>query len=379
MSASHIPVEDSSSSRVEHERRVQPSKRARIASETEFSNSTVMQDDTPQRSPGPDTTSETNMRDSSKRQADIDVEELEQDTNNEGNEDATLNDDVEMDVQLQGERMQGLSGVDAAELKSSSRVTQMKNTTRSKESLIMNIAAVCPVNGTHYDFSELKDRSRAAYRLCSEKPYVLITSPLNTSTSESTSRNIRSRGTSNREQIAQKAREHLEFICKLIMIQHRNKGYFIHEHPDDAFSWHDQCVQEVLAVTQAKVTKFGRCQLGLLYADTACSTKRRGQRYKIMSTIPAIDTVASGEWYQEGHEHARSSGVEACDAQSYQLHKAICQRSNCRGNGTHVASNCWRLSRQKEKYQQESHPYQKRRRRTRLWKPGTTSAEKVLI
>ena len=84
MSASHILVEDSSSSRVEHERRVQPSKRARIASEAEFSNSTVMQDDTTQRSPGSDTTSETNMRDSSKRQADIGVEELEQDANNEG-------------------------------------------------------------------------------------------------------------------------------------------------------------------------------------------------------------------------------------------------------------------------------------------------------
>ena len=112
MSASHIPVEESPSSITEHERRVQPSKRARIASEAEFSNNTVMQDDTTQGLPGPDTTSETNMRDSSKRQADISVEELEQDVNNEGNEGATLNDDVEMDVQLQGEQVPGLSGVD---------------------------------------------------------------------------------------------------------------------------------------------------------------------------------------------------------------------------------------------------------------------------
>ena len=132
--------------------------------------------------------------------------------------------------------------------------------------------------------------------LCSEKPYVLITSPLNTSTSESN--NLRSRGTSDREQITQKAREHLEFVCKLIMIQHRNKGYFIHKHLDDEFSWHDQCVQEVLAVTQAKVTKFGQCQLGLMYADTAGSTNHHGKRYKIMSTIPAVDTVAGGKWYQ---------------------------------------------------------------------------------
>ena len=57
MSASHIPVEEVPVARVEHERRVQPSKRARVESEAEFPNSTVMQDDTTQRSPGSDTTS----------------------------------------------------------------------------------------------------------------------------------------------------------------------------------------------------------------------------------------------------------------------------------------------------------------------------------
>ena len=151
----------------------------------------------------------------------------------------------------------------------------------------------------------------------------MITSPLNTSTSESASLNLRSKGISDREQITRKAREHIELICKLIMIQHRNKRYFIHKHPDDAFSWHDQCVQEVLAVTQAKVTKFGQCQFGMMNADTVGLTKHHGKRSKIMSTILAIDTVVGGKWCQEGHEHARFSGVEACDAHSYQLRKAI--------------------------------------------------------
>ena len=73
--ASHAPVAESSSSSVEHERRAQPSKRARIASETDSSNSTVISVAT-QGPLGVDTTSETNMRDSSKRQADVGVEEL---------------------------------------------------------------------------------------------------------------------------------------------------------------------------------------------------------------------------------------------------------------------------------------------------------------
>ena len=44
-----------------------------------------------------------------------------------------------------------------------------------------------------------------------------------------------------------------------------------------------------------------------------------------MSTIPAIDAAFGGNLCQEGHEHARSSGGEAHDAQAYpsQLCKAI--------------------------------------------------------
>ena len=126
----------------------------------------------------------------------------------------------------------------------------------------MNVASVCPVTSICYDFSKLEDRNRAVSRLCSEKPCVLATSPLHSSPSKPAPLNVKSKGTSDREQVTQKAREHLEFICKLIMIQHRNKRYFVHEHPDDTHSWHDQRVQEVLSVTQATVTKFDRCQFG---------------------------------------------------------------------------------------------------------------------
>ena len=226
MSASHVPVAESPSSSIEHEKRAQPSKRARIASEADSSNSTVMQDVTTQGSPKADAASETSMRDSSKRQADVGIEELEQDANDGCNETATLGDDVEMGVGSQGE--QAPEKVNVAESKSSLRATQLKTTTRSKESSIMNIASVCPVTGICYDISKLEDRNRAVSRLCSEKPYVLITSPMRSSPSRPASPNLRSEGTSDREQITQKAREHLEFICKLIMTQHRNKRYFIH-------------------------------------------------------------------------------------------------------------------------------------------------------
>ena len=189
----------------------------------------------------------------------------------------------------------------------------------------MNIASECPVTGTRYDFSKLEDRNRAVSRLCSERSYVLITSPMRTNPFKPASLNLRSKGVSHRDQTTQKAREHLEFICKLIMIQHRNRRHFFDEHLVDTSSWHDQCVQEVLAVTQATVRKFDQCQFRSLDADNIGSTKHNGKRSKLLTTIPAIDAIFGGKLCQEEHEHIRSTGGEAQDAPIHppQLCKAI--------------------------------------------------------
>ena len=159
MSASHVPVAES-----------QPCKRARIASEADSPNSTAMQDVATQGPLGADTASETNMRDSSKWQADAGVEP---DTNDGGDEAATLCDDAEMGVESQGEQALGLSVVNVAQSKNSLRATQLKATVRSKESSIMNIASECPVTGTRYDFPKLEDRKPRGFPDCVPRdPYV---------------------------------------------------------------------------------------------------------------------------------------------------------------------------------------------------------------
>ena len=168
-----------------------------------------MQDVATQGPPGADTTSEANMRDSSKRQADVGVEELEHDTNDGSDEAATLGDDAEMGVESQGEQAPGLSGVDVTKVHNLAHTTSV-TVTGDKSCHLQNV---------------------------SEKPYVLITSPLCTALSKLTSLNVRHTSPSERRQIANKAQRHFEFICKLIMIQHRDGRYFIHEHPGGISSW----------------------------------------------------------------------------------------------------------------------------------------------
>ena len=201
----------------------------------------------------------------------------------------------------------------------------MTVTAGSSGNSIMDITSGCPVTGTCYDFSELGDRNRAISRICSEKPYVLITSPLCIALSKLTSLRFRHTSRLERKQIANKAQRHLEFIFKLIMIQHRDGRYFIHEHPGGISSWQAQCVQEVLTVTQATITEFDQCTFGFMATDRDGSLKHCRKRSKLVSTMPAIESIFSGKLCQERHEHAHLAEGEAHDTRIYpsQLCKAI--------------------------------------------------------
>ena len=130
---------------------------------------------------------------------------------------------------------------------------------------------------------------------------------------------------SERKQIAHKAQRHLEFSCKPNMIQHRDERYFIHEHPGGISSWQDQCVQEVLTVTQTTITEFDQCLFGLMATDRDTSLKHCRRRNKFVSTMQAIDSMFSGKLCQEIHEHAHLAEKETHDARVHpsQLCKAI--------------------------------------------------------
>ena len=109
------------------------------------------------------------------------------------------------------------------------------------------------------------------------------------------------------------------------MIQHRDGRYFLHEHPGGIFSWQNQCVQEVLTVTQATITEFDQCMFGLMATDRDGSLKYCRKRSKLVSTMPAIESIFSGKLCQERHEHTHFAEGEAHDTWIYpsQLCKAI--------------------------------------------------------
>ena len=86
------------------------------------------------------------------------------------------------------------------------------------------------------------------------------------------------------------------------------------EHPGGISSWQDQCVQEVLTVTQATKTEFDQCLFGLMATDRDGSLKHCRRRSKLVSTMPAIESIFSGKLCQERHEHAHFAEGETHDA-----------------------------------------------------------------
>ena len=135
----------------------------------------------------------------------------------------------------------------------------------------MDATSECPVTGACYEFPELGDRMFGKNVRVDHFTTVHSLSKL-------TSLNVRHTSSSEREQIANKAHRHLEFICKLIMIQHRDGRYFIHQHPGEIFSWQDQCVREVLTVTHTTITEFDQCLFGMMAFDRDGSLKHCRRR-----------------------------------------------------------------------------------------------------
>ena len=219
-----------------------------------------------------------------------------------------MGDDVEMSVESQGEQAPGLSGVDVAKVNNPAHTASMTVTAGSRGSSIMDTVRVDHFTTVH--------------------------SPLKVNVPQC--------------QAHKSIRERTD---RLIMIQHRDGRLFIHEHQGGISSWQDQCVQEVLTVTQATITEFDQCLLGLMATDRDGSLKHCRRRSKLVSTMPAIDSIFSGKLCQERHELTlRKEKHMTHGSIHHSCAKPSRQRSNYRRNGAQAVSNYWRPSKQK------SHP-----------------------
>ena len=121
--------------------------------------------------------------------------------------------------------------------------------------------------GNPWDFNKLHMRNKAVRKLLSDKPLVLIGSPMCTAYSTISRINYIKMDPIEVEHRLATARKHLEFCVKLYDIQWRSGRHFLHEHPDGAGSWQESCVKKLLVKHGVIRTTGDQCMYGLKPKD----------------------------------------------------------------------------------------------------------------
>ena len=102
-------------------------------------------------------------------------------------------------------------------------------------------------HGRPWDFDIEENRQRAKRMVMEQKPGLLIGTPMCTAFSAWQRINNQRRDPDLVCKEYQRALTHLSFCCELYNIQLQAGRYFLHEHPQQARSWSEKVVQQLLA------------------------------------------------------------------------------------------------------------------------------------
>ena len=379
MSASHVPVADSPSSSVEHERRARPSKRARVASEAGSSHSTVMQDVATQGLPRTDPTSETSMRDSSKRQADVDIEELEQNAN-----------DVSNETDIGWWRQDGCRIAGRASIRSV-RCQRRRNKKLSSRDAIEDRDQIerkfdheCRIRvpSDRHLLWVLQIRGQESCGLQSVFRETICSGHFSTAL-----KSIQASTTQYQEQRYVRQRSHTESTG--------TSWVHLQTHHDPA---QKQTVFCPRTPWRRRFMARSVCSRGsVCHASHGNKVWSMSVRVVESSQHWTEETPRNtqqfhkydarhwrGIWWQTAPRRTWTRSI--LRKVNHAMHKPVllgctrtlCQPSNCRGSGTSVESNCWQPLRQRVRCQQDVQTYQRRRWWTGFWRPGTMPVEKIL-
>ena len=172
-------------------------------------------------------------------------------------------------------------------------------------------------HGRAWDFTKVEMRNFAYRKVCEEKPFMLIGSPVCTPWSQIMNINYSRMTWEEKERILNAARVHLEFVCKLYRLQHQAGRYFAHEHPQGAASWKEASVREIRRWTGIECLTIDQCMYGLLSKTDLGEQLPARKATTIMTNCPAL-SVTLNKRCDHGHTHQQLiGGKRTSEAQVY--------------------------------------------------------------
>ena len=102
------------------------------------------------------------------------------------------------------------------------------------------------VDGKPWDFNDPEKRDKARDMVINKKALLVIGSPICSAFSIMQNINFSRMTPAEVIKVKEYGKRHLEFCAELYQEQINNKLYFLHEHPHEASSWKEECIQKLL-------------------------------------------------------------------------------------------------------------------------------------
>ena len=117
-------------------------------------------------------------------------------------------------------------------------------------------------NGQPWDFDDSRQRNRATRKVLVEQPDLLVGSPMCVEFSARQRLNKAKIPTPEEyDERRRKAVRHLEFVCKLYRLQSDAGRLLFREHPAQASSWEEDCVERIMKLKGTKCITMDQCTL----------------------------------------------------------------------------------------------------------------------
>ena len=159
-----------------------------------------------------------------------------------------------------------INEIGVAEVYSPARITSIARRMGLQAGWSLDITT-CDSDGRAWGFNDAEMRNRAARKILSDEPLLLIGSP--TCIAFSVMNRV-SYARMSQEEVNHRmeyGRKHLRSGAKLYAIQWRAGRYFLHEHPEGASSWEEQCIKSLLAKEDVIRVDADQCMYGLKSYD----------------------------------------------------------------------------------------------------------------
>ena len=222
-----------------------------------------------------------------------------------------------------------VNAMDVAELYSPPRIAEMTSNIGLRVGWSMDITTQ-DSDGRPWDFNIPEMRNRAARRVLTDRPLLLIGSPMCTIHSMMNNINHSRMPAEMVQERFAYARKHSKFAASLYKLQVQGGRYFLHEHPESASSWQEQCIQEVLKLQGVEKAIGDQCRYGLKEKGADGEGPARTTT-GFMTNSPCIALQLQRRCpNRKGytiHRHVQLDGGKAKAAQIYPpgLCKAVCQ------------------------------------------------------